>query len=174
MPTSGIGRWPGFLLWLAAALVFYFEPLRAGVVYWLYLGSVDTHAPAVFLVKNPRLRRQKCSQDVQSCCAFFLAYAVFASKNRFAECVTTDPGERQLSVAPLERPDFQERPPSAGVLAAVSGGGLRPAGMVWTAGYLKLIKAKMMAISRLPRHARRRQTARACGIMPPFVFSLAA
>ncbi|EEP66948.1 hypothetical protein GCWU000324_02924 [Kingella oralis ATCC 51147] len=35
---------------------------------------------AVFLAKNTRLPRQKCSQGVQPCCAFFLAFGHFLLK----------------------------------------------------------------------------------------------
>jgi hypothetical protein len=35
---------------------------------------------AVFLAKNTRLTRQKCSQGVQACCAFFLAFGHFLLK----------------------------------------------------------------------------------------------
>ena len=48
------------------------------------LGRVDNQPCGGIFGKNPRLPRQKCSQDVQSCCAFFLAGANFSSKNRFA------------------------------------------------------------------------------------------
>ena len=48
------------------------------------LGRVDNQPYGGIFGKNPRLPRQKCSQDVQSCCAFFLAGANFSSKNRFA------------------------------------------------------------------------------------------
>ena len=48
------------------------------------LWRVDNQPCGGIFGKNPRLPRQKCSQDVQSCCAFFLAGANFSSKNRFA------------------------------------------------------------------------------------------
>ncbi|EKY06241.1 hypothetical protein HMPREF9120_01502 [Neisseria sp. oral taxon 020 str. F0370] len=54
------------------------------------LGSVDNQhcggifvtisLAAVFFGKNPRLPRQKCSQGVQPCCAFFLAFGHFLLK----------------------------------------------------------------------------------------------
>ncbi|HFC8537879.1 TPA: hypothetical protein ACFP4Y_002276, partial [Neisseria bacilliformis] len=48
------------------------------------LGSVDIQLCGGIFGQNPRLPRQKCSQDVQSCCAFFLAGTNFFSKNRLA------------------------------------------------------------------------------------------
>ena len=48
------------------------------------LGSVDNQLCGGIFGKNPRLLRQKCSQDVQFCCAFFLAGTNFSSKNRLA------------------------------------------------------------------------------------------
>jgi len=46
-------------------------------VRWVLLTS---GLAAVFGAKNPRLPRQKCSQGVQPCCAFFLAFGHFLLK----------------------------------------------------------------------------------------------
>ena len=51
----------------------------------VHVGSVSSgvltiSVAAVFLAKNARLPRQKCSQGVQPCCAFFLAFGHFLLK----------------------------------------------------------------------------------------------